>query len=231
MLGEVAIAHSAELSHHVNQGRAWLSLSEGGDHSTALSYAAFELRFGVERIAVHYWSALLDRKVEPRDLTEMESFKLLERRIYELAGHQKRIDLHFDFMRVVLQALKIDAPMVTPKIGLLAKHWSQCSEYCHVAWPLSSSENGVRKAAYKELTAVAESLAMQVQSLGWPVIQDAAFETLRDEFVTGAVDASAVGAYLEKVGLWAKVEYPDGRASHFIGEPVAPIGNSGAPSA
>lgn len=99
---DVSTKHSPELAHHVRQGIAWLSASAEGENTAALSYAAFELRFAIERLAVHYWRALLNRTPEEKDLRDIESFKRVERRIYELAGHQREIDGHFEFMRICL---------------------------------------------------------------------------------------------------------------------------------
>ena len=114
---DVSTHHQPDLAHHVRQAVAWLAASAEGENTAALSYAAFELRFAVERLAIHYWAALLDRKVEEQDLRDIESFKRVERRIYELGGHQLEIDGHFAFMRVVLGAMKIGMPFHTPKIG------------------------------------------------------------------------------------------------------------------
>ena len=77
---DVGTHHQPGLAHHVRQGVAWLSASGEGENTAALSYAAFELRFAVERLAVHYWATLLDRKPEEQDLREIESFKRIERR-------------------------------------------------------------------------------------------------------------------------------------------------------
>jgi hypothetical protein len=127
------LKHSTELGHHIRQGLAWLSASAEGENTAAVSYAALELRLGVERLAVHYWLALLDRPLEEPDFRTLASFKRLEGRIYELGGHQREIDLHFAFMRIVLKAAKLDATFHTPKIGLLSNYWHNCSEFCHVA--------------------------------------------------------------------------------------------------
>lgn len=217
---DVATHHQPDLAHHVRQGMAWLSASDKGKNTAALSYAAFELRFAVERLAVHYWAALLDRKPAERDLREIESFKRVERRIYELAGHQREIDAHFAFMRVVFRALNIDAPFHTPQIGLLSKYWHDCSELCHIAWPLSCAIPGVQTAAFTLLTEVAEVLATYAQSLGWPMLKDSAFTKLRNKFVVGDATVEDVLAHIKRTGVWAKAEYPDERSPHFVGEPV-----------
>ena len=221
-MADIKTQHEPDLAHHVQQGLAWLSASAEGENTAALSYAAFELRFAVERIAVHYWAALLNRKLEEHDLLDIESFKRIERRIYELAGHQKEIDGHFEFMRIVLNALKINQQFHTPNIGKLSNYWHECSELCHIGWPLGSSVPEVRKQAFSKLTEISNALQQHVSSLGWPVIQDTAFTELRNQFIKGNATIDDVHAYFEKVGLWARAEYPDGRPAHFIGEAVAP---------
>lgn len=215
--------HQPDLAHHVRQGTAWLASSNDGENTAALSYAAFELRFAVERLAIHYWSALLNQRIEEKDLRVIESFKRVERRIYELAGYQPEIDGHFEFMRVVLGAMKIDMPLHTPKIGTLSNYWSKCSELCHIAWPLSCSVPEIRNAAFITLTEIAESLSMHVQSLGWPVLKDAAFAELRNRFIAGEVTADNVLAHVQRTGLWAKAVFKDGREPQFVGEPVPPV--------
>jgi len=215
--------HQPELAHHIRQGVTWLSASAEGENTAALSYAAFELRFAVERLGIHYWATLLDRRLEERDLCDIKSFKQVERRIYELGGHQREIDGHFAFMRIILGAMKINVPFHTPKIGALSKYWHQCSELCHIAWPLSCGMPEVRKAAYSSLTEIAETLSEQVQSLGWPVLQEPAFSSLRSRFIAGEATAEDVLAYVQQTGLWARVEFTDGRASQFVGEAIPPI--------
>ena len=220
---DVNTHHQPDLAHHLRQGEAWLSVSTEGENTAALSYAAFELRFAVERLAIHYWAALLDRRPEEQDLRDIESFKRVERRIYELGGHQREIDGHFTFMRIVLGAMKIDAPFHTPKIGALSKYWHECSELCHIAWPLSCAVPELRKTAYSTLTEIAETLSAHVQSLGWPVLKDATFANLRNRFIAGDATADDVLAHVQRTGLWARAEFTDGRAPQFVGEPVPPI--------
>jgi len=220
---DVSTHHQPDLAHHVRQGEAWLSISAEGENTAALSYAAFELRFAVERLAIHYWAALLDRKPEEQDLRYIESFKRVERRIYELGGHQREIDGHFAFMRIVLCAMKIDMPLHTPKIGSLSKYWHDCSELCHIAWPLSCAVPELRKTAYSALTEIAETLSAHVQSLGWPVLKDVAFANLRNRFIAGDATADDVLAHVQRTGLWARAQFTDGRAPQFAGEHVPPI--------
>ena len=226
-MADVATQHQPELAHHLHQAVAWLSSSADGENTVALSYAAFELRFAVERLAVHYWLALLDRKPEENDLRDIESFKRVERRIYELVGHQREIDGHFEFMRIVLGAMKIETPLHTPKIVELSKYWHECSALCHIAWPLSCAAPKVRKIAFTMLGETAQSLSTHVNSLGWPVLNDAAFADLRSRFKAGEATKDDVLAHVQRTGLWARAEFRDGRPSQFVGEPVPP-GKSGS---
>lgn len=224
-MAEISLRHQNNLFHHITQGSAWLAASANGEETVALSYAAFELRIGIERLAVHYWASLLNRKPEADDLHDIASFKRIEKRIYELAGHQKEIDGHFEFMRIVLGALKIDNSFLTPQIGKLSSYWHDCSELCHVGWSLACSAHEARKAAFTSLTEIAKALAAQVASMGWPVLQDAPFVDLRNGFIRGDTSREDVLSYIQRTGLWARAEYSDGKAPHFVGEAVAPSKN------
>lgn len=228
-MADVSLRHNPDLAHHVSQAIVWLSASADGENTAALSYAAFELRFAVERLAVHYWESLLDRKPEQDDLRDIESFKRVERRIYELAGHQREIDGHFEFMRVVLEAIKIDMPLHTPRIGELSKYWHECSELCHIAWPLSCAVPEARKIAFSTLTEISHTLGEQVRSLGWPVLKDAAFTDLRNRFIAGKASAGDVLAHLQRTGIWARAEFPDGKSAQFVGAAVAPSASGSSP--
>jgi hypothetical protein len=169
---------------------------------------------------VHYWAALLGRRPEEGDLRDIESFKRIERRIYELGGHQKDIDGHFAFMRAVMAAMQIDAPFTTPNIGVLTRYWHECSELCHIGWPLASAVEELRTVAFERLTKIAEDLSAHTRSLGWPVLSNPAFSALRDRYVAGQLTEAELMAELQRTGIWARAEYPDGRM-HFVGQPVA----------
>ncbi len=219
---DVSTRHTTALGHHLRQGMAWLAVSEGGENSAAISYAALELRFAVERLAIHYWAALLDRELEEKDLRDIRSFKNIENRIYELGGHQKEIDGHFEFMRIVNDALKIDAPFETPKMGKLSNNWHSCSEYCHVAWPLASMAPEARNGAFADLTEISSSLSRHIKSLGWPILKDAAFADLRNKFVNGEISSHEVIQYLSKIGIYAVETPPGGAPARFVGTALPP---------
>jgi len=225
-VADVNTRHTPDLSHHLKQGLAWLSVSEEGENTTAISYAGLELRFAIERLAIHYWIALLDRKLEAHDIHDIGSFKRIENRIYELGGHQKEIDDHFEFMRIVHGALKIDGSFSTPHMGKLSKYWHACSEYCHIAWPLSCSLQEARNDAFENLTEIATDLTANIRSLGWPILKDVAFVELRNNYINGEISSDDVLKYLKKIGVWAVVK-PSGEApAQFVGTPIPPDSNT-----
>jgi hypothetical protein len=219
-MAEIRFNHLPDLSHHVQQGTAWLAASSDGQHTAALSYSALELRFAIERLTIHYWALLLDRQLTDDDLHDFESFNRGQNKIYGLAGHQKTIDAHFNFMRIVLRAIKVDMPLVTPQIGKLAKYWHDCSELCHISWTLSCSIPDEQQAAFASLSEVSSSLSELVASLGWPVLRDNAFVELRNRFVAGEAGAGEVTDYLACIGLWAQVVVLEDPHRRFVGEPL-----------
>ena len=107
-------------------------------------------------------------------------------------------------------------------MGKLSNFWRECSNLCHIGWPLACSVPDVRKIATAGLTEMSESLSAYVSSLGWPVLQESAFAELRNRFIAGKASAEDVLAHIQQTGLWARAEFPDGTPSRFIGEPVPP---------
>jgi hypothetical protein len=219
----LALIRTPDLKHHVMQASAWLAQSSEGANTVALSYAAFEFRLAIERLGIHYWAELLSRPLEEKDFRNISSFKRIENRIYELAGHQKEIDGHFEFMRVVLRLLKIDRKLPTPKLGLFSKYWHRCSELCHISWSLASGDSQLVAGSYEELRVVEALLIEQLTDLtGWPRIADSSFVDLKTSFVNGLANTEDVQRYLEERGVWARSEYNNGRPSQFVGQPSPP---------
>jgi hypothetical protein len=89
------------LNYHYEEGKAWLANSEGGKNTTVLSYAAFEFRLAIERIGLQYWFALTPGGIEEISLRDIKSFKSIEKRIYQLAGHQRAIEARFEFASIL----------------------------------------------------------------------------------------------------------------------------------
>jgi hypothetical protein len=217
---DIAKSHRPELAHHVSQAKAWLASSADGENTAMLSYAALELRLAVERLAVHYWRTLLDRKVEAQDLDDVRKFDRIQQRIYELSGHQKAIDGAFEFMRILLRACKIDQPLRTPDIGRLANYWHTCSELCHIEGALGLAAPEFRKAHFAALSEVCEALVAHVSSLGWPMLTEPTFVELRNRFMAGTASSDDVLTHVAKTGLHALAEFTDGRPVHIVGQPV-----------
>ena len=230
---DIKATHESALNHHVRQGAAWLLASESGSKTAAISYSALEFRFAIERLAIHYWIQLIGRTPTGDDLEALGSFKALEKRIYDLAGHQLEINRHFDFIRIIFSAMSIERPLHTPNIGLLSRHWHLCSDLCHVRWPLSSAAEELRAEKYTHLCEVSATLEQNVKSLGWPVIKDASFNAIRDEYVAGRIDSSAVLAHLQSIGVWAAYKPPCESKLQFVGTaiPPTPILTEGTESA
>lgn len=216
-------SRTPDLRHHVLQGTVWLRESDQGANTSALSYAAFEFRLAIERLAVHYWAQLLGRRPEVKDFRDISSFKRVERRIYEFGGHQKEINGHFKFMQIVLSLLAIRGDLATPNLRQLSKNWHECSKLCHISWTLTCSVPQARTDAFGALQAIQNSLTEQVNGLAsWPKIHEPTFADLRDRYVAGEADSNDVKAYLKKKGAWTRIKYKDGRPSVFVGEPIAP---------
>jgi hypothetical protein len=219
----VALIRSHDLPHHVAQGVMWIENSGGGANTVALSYAAFEFRLAIERLALQLWAELSTGIGEEIDFSDIRSFKRIEKRIYELGGHQKEINRHFEFMADLLTLLKIPATLVTPDIGKLSRYWHDCSELCHVGWSLACGDPKVVLSAVEALVEIRDFLLAQMRGwVTWPMARDEEFRKLRDSFVSGQANADHLRAYLEKVGVWARVEFKDGRPPQFVGEAIPP---------
>ena len=156
------------------------------------------------------------------DLYTASSFKRIERAIYDLAGHQREIDLHFEFMAMLIAELKIEVPVIPPQIGRLSNYWHESSELCHVAWPIASQTPELPGKVFEGLTEMVNEVALLNSSIRWFTFHEAAIDQLRRDFVVGKATLDDARAHLRRTGVWAKVEYPDGRPSHFVGEAIPP---------
>jgi hypothetical protein len=223
---EIRQQHLPHLLHHVEQGLAWLGLTEDGKNTAAQSYAAFEFRFAIERLVIHYWAMLLGRRPVDSDLKTIESFKAIERAIYDLAGHQAQINGHFAFMRIMLDLVQANVPMHTPNISQLSKYWHACSEMCHIAWVLGSAVSEVRADADRTLAEVSKMLSDHLQTASvWPAITHPPIIALRERLIRGEISEDEIRLTLANDGLWAQIEHNDGQVQ-FVGKAVPP-----APSA
>ncbi|MDA8483611.1 hypothetical protein NNO07_11055 [Pseudomonas resinovorans] len=192
-----------------------------------MSYAAFELRLCIERLAFQYWVQLQRGSFDEEELlNDIRSFKRLEHKIYELAGNQGVINRHFELVRTFYEELQMPFPFATPHVGKLAKHWAACSEYCHIGWSLLWEDEGVVERALVELSEISVYLDAQIEGLiGWPELpesKDDAKNEIINGFVEGKVTKEELRAFVRQQGLWAAVHYDDGRPSEFAGRAVPP---------
>jgi hypothetical protein len=218
----VSLSRHIGLNYHVEEAKSWLKLAMLGEATTALAYAAFEIRLAIERILIQYLAAAAPNG-QPK-LAILASAKKIENRIYQLEGHQKEIDAKFRFMEIVFELLGVPRTLAHPKLGELSAWWHQCSELCHASWTLLALNlaQAERRSIYDELMRIADSLSAQVaQVVSWPHIADAGFAELRDRYARSEATDEDVRAFLRQRGLWARIERPDGSAE-FVGNAVAP---------
>lgn len=220
---ELQLSRGLDQGHHVNQGAAWLATSHEGAHTVPLTYAAFEYRLAVERLAMQYLAAVRGRPPEAKDLDDLRTYKTMESLIYGLGGHQKQINGHFEFMRLVMSFLKIEQKLVTPDFGKLSNYWHTCSDLCHVGGVLFLQDTDFARSAYRELSALGEALQEQVSGLvTWPNITDDGFRTLGIDFIEGRITADDVFRYLKRIGIWAALTVPGQQGWTPLGEPIIP---------
>lgn len=213
-----------DLSYHLAEAKAWLDTVAAPTDSTAIAYAAFELRLAIERIGLEYYRRIRGNVLDESDLSTLASFKRMENRIYELEGHQQVLDAKLEFMSIVMRAMQAPVVLARPNLGRLSRHWHECSDLCHVTWTLSAATNPQLTLQSKEqlVTIHAYILSLTESLVSWPVIHDPAFAALRDEFVAGRATESDVMAYLKKVGIWARLMRP-GQPSEFVGTAIPPV--------
>ena len=79
---------------------------------------------------------------------------------------------------------------------------------------------------YAHLCEVSEALKKNTESLGWPLIKDENFNTIRAEYVAGRIDSAAVTDHLNKIGIWAEYQAPGESNARILGTPVPPNSTS-----
>lgn len=211
-----------ELSYHFREGKAWLASSNSGKNTTALSYAAFEFRLAIERIILQYWSGIAPGGAEEITFESIRSYKSIEKRIFQIAGHQKEINAKFEFARLLIQALKIPWEIPTPDIRRFSSYWHECSEFCHIAWTLASSNAEIVSMAYNGLLTISDFLNKHMDGVVlWANMEDKSFRKLQDDFVAGHASAVDVLNHLKKIGFYAVME-SEGGGRKFIGEAIPP---------
>lgn len=213
----------ASLNYHLEEGKSWLANCNTGKNTTALSYAAFEFRLAIERIGSQYWYCLKGDSEENEFLKEIRSYKRIENKIYQLAGHQKQINARFEFARILLKFLKIEIQLITPQLGKLSHYWSECSELCHISWTIVSRDIGIANQQFTNLKNIAEFIATNLAGLvSWSKIVDLPFCEIEEQYLKGEIIEKDIYKYLQERGIWARIQYDDNRPSEFIGEAIPP---------
>ncbi|QIE23559.1 hypothetical protein SBC1_14460 [Caballeronia sp. SBC1] len=229
---QLQLSRGLDQGHHVRQGTEWLALSDAGAHTVPLTYAAFEFRLAVERLAMQYLGEVRGRPPEAKDLEDLRTYKTMERLIYKLGGHQQMINGHFSFMRLVMSLLKIEQKIVTPDFGKMSNQWHTCSNLCHIGGILFLQDSDFVRSAFEELSAIGEALEEQVSGqITWPNITDDGFRALRTGFIEGSITSDDVFSSLKKIGIWAAVTVPDKEGWTPVGEPIIPDPPSGPATA
>jgi hypothetical protein len=220
-----SLKRSRQIGYHCAEAELWLAASKEGGNTTPLSYAAFELRLEIERIAVELLVRVQGGRLYPEDVHSLGSFKRLEDRIYQLAGHQRLIDRKLEFVNLMFTALKIDRRVPRINVGELKEAWHDCSKLCHNEWSLvSDSPTGseVAKDAFGIISEIQKRVRSIVDAgITWLNVADASFKEIQDQYVNGDIDADRVNAWFADRGLWGTVTEPDG-TTRFVGTAIPP---------
>lgn len=216
-----------DLRHHLELGLAWLSKSKECEGSIAASYAAFEFRLALERLAFQYWFRLEGESLSIEDAQKASmSLKRMEKFIYKIAGNQQQINRRFDLIRIFYDELKVEKNFATPQIGKLSAHWHTCSDYCHIGWTIFQEALEDRLEVYANLDEVADYLTHQIEGfISWPKLpqtQSIDLQKIAEDYVEGAIEEEVLRKAMREKGIWAKVVYTDGRPSEFVGRAVPP---------
>lgn len=220
---ELALQQSPALEHHVNQASVWLAASDKGKNTVPLAYAALELRFAVERLAVHYWAGLVVGTEAEAELMNVGAFKSIESRIYELAGHQREINRSIEFSELMCSMIGVTLPKGRPNLPILKKHWHSCSEMCHVGWALACTSPEIGTQSHDVLVKVAADLEEMLKGmLGLPKIHDAATKEIEQAFIAGTITSDEAKGRLSERGLHAEFTPRAGDAPIPMGTAVPP---------
>jgi hypothetical protein len=202
------------LAFHYRQGLAWLQASETGAYSTPLAYAAFEFRLAIERVAFEFLVRVQGLEETKKELLKLRSFKSVERRIRQLAGHQREIDRAIEFINIVMREAGAKFTTAKVDVGRLSNYWHECSEFCHIFFTLASAAGNKDFAAtaYEKLAEVEGFLGPLCNSVvsWWGKPEEPSFQELQAGFISGLIDEAKVTAKLRETGVWGLYTAPDG---------------------
>jgi len=217
-----SLTRRSQIGYHVAEAEAWLDASENGARTTLLAYAAFELRLEIERIALELLARIRGDQLLAEHYATIRSFDRMERRIYDLEGHQLELDLKVAFLNVLLEQLKLETRIQPINLGRLRRSWHECSELCHVSWSLlvdSPNQGSVIADKYLAMSEIRQFVRTIVDNgIGWPRIADPTFADLQARYVARTANDDDVRAWARERGIYA-TETKSG-VTEFVGVPV-----------
>lgn len=206
---------------HLRVGTDWLEASGNGRNANALVYCAFEYRFALERIGLELFLAIKSGEtLKEADLRVVNKLKNIQGRVYRLVGNQREIDLHIEYINILLEALGQPFEIAKVDLGKAMRHWHQCSEVCHMQISAEHSwqDAAFRQSVYDELVEVKEFLRVILSTnlLTWAKAADGLGRELRDSYVQGRAAKDDILQKLREIGVWARVIDADGNVQQDI---------------
>lgn len=209
-----SLTRQAAIGYHLAEGEAWLAASSSGEHTTLLSYAAFELRLEIERVALELLARM--QRLTAEDWNTLQSFGKMEARIYQLEGHQRQLDRKIELSNLMLEALQLHWRLQPINLGELRRAWHECSELCHITWSLiaaTPAAESARQGVFGGLLKVQATLRSIVdRGIAWPKLEDPSFVELQERFINEQATKSDILEWFASHGLWARTVTPDGTA-------------------
>lgn len=196
---------------HLEVGTHWLAGTDEGHNSNALVYCGFEFRLALERVALEFLIHIRrNESFTEADLKAMNKVGNIQRRIYELVGHQKRINKQVEFINIMIEVFDHPFRMSSVDLGKLARYWAECSELCHMqlskkhTWEVKE----VRRDACNTLLEIKEFLTNAISGLTWFSTYDFARD-LQEKFIDGLITKEDVLNKLKETGIYATITLPD----------------------
>jgi hypothetical protein len=209
----LSLTRQSDIGYHLAEAEAWLTASDSGRRTTPLAYAAFELRLETERVAFELLTRIRGDQLVPEDFRGLR-FGRMERRIYELEGHQRVLDRKVAFHNILLNAVQMPLRLHSVNLGKLRKGWETCSALCHITFSLAAAipDSDVGEVAFREVTEVQRFVRSVVDAgITWPRVAHSGFAELQSKYVREEIGDSDVLEWVKTHGLWGKTEHPDGR--------------------
>jgi hypothetical protein len=203
---------------HLRAGTDWLKASGEGRNANALVYCAFEYRLALERIGLELFLAIRSgTTLEEADYRVVNKLKNIQNRIYRLVGNQREIDLHIEYLNILLEALGQPFQIARVDLGRVMRLWHQCSEVCHMQLSADQAwqDETFRQRVYADLVEVKEFLDSILDDnlnllLTWAKAADGLGKELRDSYGRGEATRDDILYKLREMGVWMRIKASDG---------------------